>query len=92
MSEKQIPKHAPYTAQELVDTGWVARVRAAILADGNAVRVGNLCIEAQTPNRPDDWRPIMLPNCGQSLVSLDECAKVVDMLKGKTPIPPHTLE
>lgn len=92
MSEKLSPKHSPYTAHELIQAGWVSRVRAAIVADGNAIRMGRLCIEAQVINRPDEWQRIMLPNGGTQLTSYDECAKVVDMLQGVIPIPGHSLE
>jgi len=88
MSEKLIPRFPPYTAQELIDTGWVARVRMAVVTNGNAVRIGDCTIEAQSINQPDRWLVIMLPNGGTKLTSLAECAAVLDMITGVTPLPP----
>lgn len=90
MSEKLIPRHTPYTAQELIDTGWVERVRLAIVTNGNAVRIGDHAIEAQCINAPDTWMAIQLPNGGTKLTTLVECAAVLDMLTGVLPIPPAT--
>lgn len=85
------PKFPPYTARDLINTGWVTRTRGAILKDGYAIRVGSdQTIQAQVINQPDDWRPIMLPNGSYKLVDFRECVKVLDMLEGKTPIPPPT--
>lgn len=91
MSEKLTPRHTAYTAKELVDCGWVSRVRSAVLANGNAVRIGPLTIEAQNINRPDVWMPIMLPNGGTKLASLDNCTAVIDMITGFSVIPPSPL-
>ncbi len=89
--EKLTPKHLPYTSQELIDSGWVDRVRRAIVDNGNAVRVGkDFSIESQVINSPSDWRPIMLPNGGTLMIDGAQCAMVIDMLEGKTPIPPPT--
>jgi hypothetical protein len=88
MSQKLTPKQTPLTAQELVEAGWVARVRRAILDNGNAIRTGKgNTIQGQTINQPDNWCDILLPNGGFQLASSADCALVVDMLEGKTPIP-----
>lgn len=91
MSEKLAPLHTPYTAEELVECGWVGRVRRAVVANGNAVRIGPLTIDAQNINRPDEWMPIMLPNGGTKLASLADCATVIDMITGVSVIPPSPL-
>ena len=88
MSEKFTPRFPPYTAQELIECGWVARARGAVLSGGNAVRIGDCTIEAQNINQPDQFIPIMLPNGGTKLTTLRECAVVLDMLTGAAPIPP----
>ncbi len=89
--EKLTPKRVPFTAQELVDAGWVGRVRSAILKDGNAIRIGSdRSIQAQVINEPHRWMPIMLPNGGVELTDFSQCMVVIDMLEGKTPIPPPT--
>jgi hypothetical protein len=91
VSEKYIPKFAPYTAQELVDSGWVERVRAAIVKDGNAIRIGgDRSIICQVINEPHRWMPIMLPNGGTQLIDFAQCMLVADMLEGAAPIPPKT--
>lgn len=88
MSEQLTPKHLPYTADELVDSGWVGRVRAAIMANGNDVCIGGEKeILANTKDNRAGWQPIMLPNGGTRLVDFGQCMVVIDMLKGKTPIP-----
>jgi hypothetical protein len=88
MSETLIPKHPPYTAQELIDTGWVSRVRSAIVANGNAVRAGkDQTIQGQVINDPARWMPILLPNRDTHLTDSAQCLLVIDMLEGKTPIP-----
>lgn len=88
MSEPYVPKFIPYTAKELVEAGWVSRVRGAILKDGNAIRISPFCtIQAQVINSPDDWRNILLPNGGTRLVDFKECVIVAAMLEGVTPIP-----
>ena len=87
MSEPFTPRHTAYTAKELVDCGWVARARGAVVAGGTAVRVGSLCIEAQNANRPEEWLAIQLPNGGTQLTDFTECLLVADMLQGITPIP-----
>ena len=88
MSEKLTPKHTPFTAAELVDCGWVARVRRAILDNGYAVRIGNdNSIQSQVINEPHLWMSIMLPTGGRQLTDAIQCALVVDMLEGRTPIP-----
>ncbi len=87
MSEPFISRTPPATAQDLIKSGWVARVRLAIVTNGNAVRIGDHTIEAQCINTPDTWLAIMLPNGGTKLASYVECATVIDMLTGVTAIP-----
>lgn len=87
MSEKYLPKYTPFTAQELIDCGWVGRVRRAVVPHGNAVRFHNKSIQAQDINHPERYLDIMLPNGGTKLTSYDDCALIVDMLEGKVPIP-----
>ena len=88
MSEKLTPKHSPYTAAELVECGWVARVRSAIIRDNNPVCIGPAStIQAATAEKPNAWHDIMLPNGGYQLIDMTQCALVLDMLEGRTPIP-----
>lgn len=89
MAESLTPQRAPYSAQELLDCGWVDRVRFAVLNDGHAVRVGPLgTIQAQVINSPDDWRNIMLPHDG-IIASVADAVAVVAWLDGTQSIPPH---
>lgn len=84
--------HAPYTALELLETGWCHRVRKAILDQGNAVRIGNqTTIEAQCINEPDRWLSIMLPNGGTKLVDMPACVTVIRWLQGHEPLPDLTV-
>lgn len=88
MSEPQKIVRSPYTAQELLECGWVKRVRGAVLADGNAIFIGAGCtIDAQCINQPDKNYPIMLPNGGTKLVDLGACMQVVAWITGEEAIP-----
>ncbi len=88
MSEQQPVVHTPYTAQELLDCGWVRRVRCAVLADGVAIFIGkDFTIDAQNINHPERNMPIMLPNGGTKLVNHDACMQVVAWITGEQPIP-----
>lgn len=90
MAESLTPQRAPYTAQELLDCGWVERVRFAVLNDGHAVRLGaGPSIQAQVINSPDDWRDIMLPHDGV-IASVEDAVAVLAWLDGTQPIPPHS--
>lgn len=88
MSEKYTPKFTPLRADDAIQSGWIGRVRSIIVRDGHAVRA-SACheVEAQNINSPDNWQPIMLTNGGTQFDGPIECAKVIDMLEGKTPIP-----
>lgn len=89
MAESLTPKRAIFSARELLDQGWVDRVRYAVLNDGHAVRVGaGPSIQAQVINSPDDWRDIMLPNDG-IIASVGDAVAVVAWLDGSQSIPPH---
>jgi hypothetical protein len=89
VSEKFIPKIVPLTAADVIQSGWASRVRSIILRDGHAIRASiHHEVEAQNINRPEVWQAIMLTNGGTQFDGPAECAKVIDMLEGKTPIPP----
>ena len=89
--EHLTPKFTPLTAQDVIESGWASRVRSAIVRDGHAIRASARHeVEAQNINRPDIWQTIMLTNGGTQFDGPVECAKVIDMLEGKTPIPPPT--
>ncbi len=88
MSQQLTPKHTTYTAAELVECGWVARVRAAILKHNNTVCIGtHATIRAATAEKPNVWHDILLPNGSYQLTDVMQCAVVIDMLEGRTPIP-----
>ncbi len=91
MSEPQKIVHSPYTAQELLECGWIRRVRNAVLANGNALAIiyGNE-IGAQCINEPTKFLPIMLPNGGTKMLDLAEAVIVINWLEGATPIPEPT--
>jgi hypothetical protein len=89
--EQLRPKFTPLTAQDVIESGWASRVRSAIVRDGHAIRASARHeVEAQNINRPEIWQTIMLTNGGTQFDGPVECAKVIDMLEGKTPIPPPT--
>ncbi len=88
MSEPQKIIRAPCTAQELLECGWVRRVRNAVLANGNAIGIRNgNTITAQCINEPEKFMPIMLPNGGTRLLDEREAMTVLDWLDGTAPIP-----
>jgi hypothetical protein len=88
LSEQTKVIHAPYTAEELLATGWVHRVRKAVLDNGNAIFIGAGCtIDAQCINEPDKHLAIMLPNGGTKLLNLAECLQVAAWITGEQPIP-----
>lgn len=91
MSEKLAPRHSAYTAKELVDCGWVARVRQAVVNGKTNVGISDFCqILAQDVDHPDRWLPIMLPNGGTQLTDHEQALLVVEMLEGTVPIPAPT--
>lgn len=91
MSEKLAPRHSAYTAKELVDCGWVARVRHAVGNGKTNVGISESCqILAQNVDRSGEWMPIMLPNGGTQLTDHVQALLVVEMLEGTVPIPSPT--
>lgn len=88
MSEPQKIVHVPYTAHELLETGWIHRVKKAVADNGNAIFIGAGCtIDAQCINEPEKNYPIMLPNGGTKLVDLGSCLQVVAWITGEQEIP-----
>lgn len=80
-----VPKPSIITAADSYD--WAARVRSAIVRDGQAVRRGAANEIQAKCLRSDEWMPILLPGGGTSFATAEDRDKVIAMLWGEMEIP-----